>query len=148
MCSVLMQGHDMDNLEELESNPIFLCAHLKPGQELEFPVEVQGTGPYMFHARRPDDGEFLDIRPVLLYLDQKYRINSLQKLYWGQAQDVSKHSPKYRETYIMACLIAGLVVSGEGPDTAKRGVRKYMSEYTAALKKIKDQYDEHGSYDD
>lgn len=148
MCSALTQGNDMDNLEELESNPIFLCMRLKPGQELEFPAQVQGTGPYMFHAHRPDDGEFLDIRPVLLYLDQKFRINSLQKLYWEQAQDVSKQFPKYRETYIMACLIAGLVVSGEDPDTAKWSVRKYMSAYAAALKKIEDQYDEHGGYDD
>lgn len=122
----------MDNLEELESNPIFLCMRLKPGQTLEFPIEVRGTGPYMFSAHRPGVGEFLDIRPTLLYLDQKLRINSLQKLYWEQAQAVSKHFPKYRETYIMACLIAGLVVSGEGPDTAKCSVRKYMGEYNAA----------------
>ena len=33
---------------------------------------------------------------------------------------------------IMACLIAGLVVSGEDPGTAKCSVRKYMGEYNAA----------------
>ena len=122
----------MDNLEELESNPIFICMRLKPGQTMEFPVKVSGTAPYMFRAHRPDEGEFVDIRPTLLYLDWELRINSLQKLYWEQVQAVSKHFPKYRETYIMACLIAGLVVSGEDQDTAKRGVRKYMGEYSAA----------------
>lgn len=30
----------MDNLEELESNPIFLCMRLKPGQKLEFPIKL------------------------------------------------------------------------------------------------------------
>lgn len=113
-------------------NPIKDIMALKPGQTLEFPIEVRGTGPYMFSAHRPGEGEFLDIRPTLLYLDQKLRISFLQKLYWEQAQAVSKHFPKYRETYIMACLIAGLVVSGEGPDTAKCSVRKYMGEYNVA----------------
>ena len=125
-----METQDM--AEMLESNPIFLCMRLKPGRELEFPIEVQGTGPYMFSAHRPGEGEFLDIHPTLLYLDRKLRINSLQKLYWEQAQGVSKHFPKYREAYIMACLIAGLVVSGEDQDTAKCSVRKYMGEYNAA----------------
>lgn len=122
----------MDNLEELESNPIFICMRLKPGQTMEFPVKVSGTAPYMFRAHRPDEGEFVDIRPTLLYLDWELRINSLQKLYWKKAQDVSKHFPKYREAYIMACLIAGLVVSREDQDTAKRSVHKYMGEYNAA----------------
>jgi hypothetical protein len=98
--------------------------------KLEFPIEVQGTGPYMFSAHRPGEGEFLDIRPTLLYLDRKLRINSLQKLYWEQAQDVSKQRPNKNralEQHVLSSIrgiLDMLKVPGDEIDDILRKIKK------------------------
>lgn len=132
MCLAVAGRNDVDNLEELESNPIFLCMQLQPGRAVEFPVEVPGTAPYMFQARRLDDSEFVEIRPTIMFRDQREWLESLQKHYWKQAQAVAQVFLNYKETFVIASLMAGLHAIGESLKDAKTAVYKYKDAYKAA----------------
>lgn len=123
----------MDDLQELESNPIFLCMNLKPGQELEFPINIQGTAPYRFRIHRQDESEFVDIRPTTMFHQQIRTWNGLQKHYWHEAMRVSDVFPGYKLAFVSASLIACLNIVGVDFDTARRSVSCLVVEYTQAL---------------